>query len=108
MSLLSEDAYVKNTDPCTSFYNIISTYTPNVDHVGPFPDEGYILVIVFTFIRWIELYHTIDATASSAAECLLKRFGPPNHLRSDNGPYLIREFLLLVGVKYYLCRKMQS
>ena len=62
-------------------------------------DGGYILVIVCTFTRWIELYHTLDATAE---ECLLKhfgRFGAPYQLRSDNGPHfiadLIREFLLL-------------
>ena len=45
----------------------------------------------------------------TAAECLLKhfgRFGAPYQLRSDNGPHfiadLIREFLLLIGVKHYL------
>ena len=49
----------------------------NIDFifVGPFPDGGYILVIACTFTRWIELYHTLDATALSAAECLLKHFG---------------------------------
>ena len=56
-----------------------STYTPmeclNIDFIGPFPDQGYILVIVDTFTRWVELYHTTDATASSAAECLFKHFG---------------------------------
>ena len=46
-----------------------------IDFVGPFPDGAYILVIVCTFTRWIELYHTLDATALSAAECLLKHFG---------------------------------
>ena len=59
--------------------------------------------------RWVELYHTTDATALSAAECLLKHFGcfgAPHQLRSDNGPHfiaeIIREFLLLVGVKHCL------
>ena len=81
-----------------------STYTPmeclNIDFIGPFPDQGYILVIVDTFTRWVELYRTTDATALSAAECLLKhfgRFGAPHQLRSDNGPHfiadVIREFL---------------
>ena len=92
-----------------------STYTPmeclNIDFVGSFPDGGYILVyaVVCTFTRCIELYHTLDATALSAAECLLKRFGrfgAPYQLRSDNGPHfiadLIREFLLLIGVKHCL------
>ena len=49
-----------------------STYTPmeclNIDFIGPFPDQGYILVIVDTFTRWVELYHTSHATALSAAE----------------------------------------
>ena len=90
-----------------------STYTPmeclNIDFFGPFPDEGYILVIVCTFTRWIEFYHTLDATALSAAECLLKhfgRFGAPYQLRSDNGPHFmadfIREFFLLIGVTHCL------
>ena len=56
-----------------------STYTPmeclNIDFIGPFLDQGYILVIVDTFTRWVELYHTTDATSLSAAECLLKHFG---------------------------------
>ena len=63
------------------------------------------LFITDTFTRWVELYHTTDATALSAAECLLKHFGrfgaPP-----DNGPHflaeIIREFLLLLGVKHCL------
>ena len=77
----------------------------NICFVDPFPDQGYIPVIVDTFTRWVELYHTTDATALSAAECLLKhfgRFGAPHQLRSDNGPHfiaeVIRDFLLLVGV----------
>ena len=90
-----------------------STYTPmerlNVDFIGPFPDQEYILVIIDAFTRWVELYHTTDATALSAAECLLKhfgRFGAPHQLRSDNGPHfiadVIREFLHLIGVKHCL------
>ena len=90
-----------------------STYTPmeclNIDFVGPFPDGGYILVIIDTFTRWVELFHTIDATASSAAKCLFQhfgRFGSPYQLRSDNGPHfiadLITEFLSLVGVQHCL------
>jgi transposase InsO family protein len=78
----------------------------NVGFVGPFQDGGYIFVIIDTFTRWVELFHTIDATASSAAKCLLQhfgRFGAPYQLRSDNGPHfladLIGEFLSLVGVQ---------
>ena len=79
----------------------------NIDFIGPILDQGYILVIVATFTRWVELYYTTDA---SAAEWFLKhssRFGAPHQLRSDNGPHfiaeIIREFLLLlVGVKHCL------
>jgi transposase InsO family protein len=90
-----------------------STYTPmeclNIDFIGPFPDGGFILVIVDTFTRWVELFPTIDATAASAAQALLHhfgRFGAPSQLRSDNGPHfiadLIREFLSLIGTQHCL------
>ena len=53
--------------------------------------------------------YTKDASALSAAYCLVKhfgRFGAPLQLRSDNGPHfiadLIREFLALVGVQHWL------
>ena len=63
--------------PIHAHHFTTSTYTPvecsKIDFVGPFPDGGYILVIVCTFTR------------------------------SDNGSHfiadLIREFLLLIGVK---------
>ena len=38
----------------TSNYAIFDTL--NVDYVGPFPDKGYILVIIDTFTRWTELF----------------------------------------------------
>ena len=85
--------------PIHAHHFTTSTFTPmecfNIDLVGPFPDGGYILVIVRTFTRWIELYDTLDATALSAAEWLLKlfgRFGAPYQLRSDNGPHFIVSF----------------
>ena len=78
----------------------------NIDFIGPFPDKGYILVIVCTFTRWLDLYGTADATALSTAECLLQyfdRFGAPHQLRSDNGPHfiadVIKKFLALVGIE---------
>ena len=56
-----------------------STYTPmdclNIDFIGPFPDGGYVLVIIDTFTRWVELFHTEDATALSTAKYLLQHFG---------------------------------
>jgi transposase InsO family protein len=90
-----------------------STYTPmeclNVDFIGPYPDGGYVLVIVDTFTRWIELFHSEDATAKSAATHLLHqfgRFGAPNKLRSDRGPHfialVIKTFMSMVGVDHCL------
>ena len=61
------------------------------------------------FTRWVEPYATSDATALSAANCLLQhfgRFGAPHQLRSDNGPHfiadVIKEFLALVGTSHCL------
>ena len=99
--------------PIYAHHFTTSTYTPmeclNIDFVGPFLDRGYILAILCTFARWIELYHTLETTALSAAECLLKhfgRFGAPYQLRSDNGPHfiadLIREFLLLIIIFLFI------
>jgi hypothetical protein len=90
-----------------------STYSPmeclNMDFVGPFPNKGYILCIVDTFSRWIELFCTLDATALSTAKCLLQhfgRFGTPAQLRSDRGPHfiadVIKEFTELVGTQQNL------
>ena len=79
----------------------------NIDFIGPFPDKGYIFFDTFT--RWFKLYHTPDATAKSATQCLIKhfgRFGAPAQIRSDNGPHfsaeVFREFLDAVVVRH--CR----
>ena len=90
-----------------------STYTPmdclNIDFIGPFPDKGYILVIVCIFTRWMDLHRTADATALSPTECLPQhsgRFGAPPQLRSDKGPHfiadVIKEFLALAGIEQCL------
>ena len=90
-----------------------SRYTPmeclNIDYVGPFPDGGYILVIIDCFTRWIELFAVDSATGTSSAWCLLQhfgRFGAPSQLRSDRGSHfvnsVIREFLMLVGTEHCL------
>ena len=104
---MSENEHVENPDPCSWYYNHEECL--NIVFIDPFPDQGFILVIVDTFTRWVELYHTTDTTTLSAAECLLKhfgRFGAPHQLRSDNGPHfvadVIREFLYLIGVLHTL------
>ena len=79
-----------------------STYRPmdtlNIDFIGPFPDKGYVLVIIDTFSRWVELYATNDATAKAACKCLIEhfgRFGCPSYIRSDNGPHFVNDLIRL-------------
>ena len=81
----------------------------NIDYIGPFPDRGYILVIIDAFSRWTEMFWCKDVTAQSASECLLThfgRFGSPKMIRSDRGSHfandLIKEFLDLTGTPHNL------
>jgi transposase InsO family protein len=81
----------------------------NIDFVGPYPDGGYILVIIDTFTRWVELYLAAKADAEHAALSLYQhfgRFGAPTQLRSDRGSHfvngLIKDFLSLVGTQHCL------
>ena len=83
--------------------------TSKTDYIGPFPDKGYILVIIDTFSRWTEMFWCKDATAQSASECLLThfgRFGSPNMIRSDRGSHfandLIKEFIDLTDTPHNL------
>ena len=78
----------------------------NINVIGPFPDNGYILTIIDTFTRWAKLCHIPDATALSDTQCLLillGRFVAPAHIRSDNGPHftaeIFRDLLGAVGVQ---------
>ena len=90
-----------------------STYRPfdtvNIDYVGPYPDNGYVLVMICSFTRWTELYWCADNTAQSACECLLQffgRFGAPSMIRSDRGGHfmndIVREFLIRTGTPHNL------
>ena len=94
--------------PVNAYRYTTSTYKPmeclNIDFIGPYPDKGYILVIIDTFTRFVELIPCTDATAKSACNGLLShigRYGAPKYLRSDNGPQfankVIEEFLQMVG-----------
>ena len=67
--MLSENEYVGNTNARSWTSTYTSLECLNRDFIGPFPDKGYILVIVCTFTRWVELYATADATALSGVEC---------------------------------------
>ena len=103
--LSAKDPKINASHFATSNYAIFDTL--NVDYIGPFPDKGYILVIIDTFTRWTELFWCVDADAKSAADCLLAhfgRFGSPNMIRSDRGSHfankLIKEFLDLCGTPH--------
>jgi hypothetical protein len=99
--------------PINAIKYIASTYHTmeclNIDFVGPYPDNGYVLVIIDTFTRWIELYPSVDATAKSALEGLIQhfgRYGCPRAIRSDRGPHfaneLIKGFLKATGTPHNL------
>jgi transposase InsO family protein len=90
-----------------------STYQPmvrlNIDFIGPFPDGGYILTIIDTFTRWVELFICEHANAQEAARCLFEhfgRFGAPSQIQSDRGSHfvnhLIAEFLAYMGTEHCL------
>ena len=88
----------------TSIYRPFDT--ANIDYISPYPDGGYVLVMICSFTRWTELYCCADNTAHSACECLLqffRRFGAPSMIRSDCGSHFmndtVREFLLRTGRK---------
>ena len=99
--------------PIQVHHYVTSTYTPfevlNIDYVGPYPDEGYVLVIICAFTRWTELYWCRDASAEWATDCLVQqfgRFGAPSMIRSDRGSHfandLIKEFLDRTGTPHNL------
>ena len=105
--LSAKDPKINTSHFATSNYAIFDTL--NVDYIGPFPDKGYILVIIDTFTRWTELFWCADADAKSAAGCLLAhfgRFGSPNMIRSDRGSHfaneLTKELLDLCGTPHNL------
>jgi hypothetical protein len=90
-----------------------STYRPfdtiNIDYVGPYPDNGYVLVMICSFTRWVELYWCSNDTAHCACESLLQffgRFGAPSMIRSDRGSHfmndIVGEFLLRTGTPHNL------
>ena len=58
--------------PIKAYRYTTSTYKPmeclNIDFIGPFPDKGYILVMIGTFSWFFELYATADATLNQRAK----------------------------------------
>ena len=91
----------------------VATYAPtvrlNIDFIGPINDDGYILNIIDSFSKWVELFASDKCTALKAAHCLLqhfRRYDAPSQILSDNGSHfvneVIREFLQLVGTQHKL------
>ena len=64
--LSAVDAKINAAHFSTATHAIFDTL--NIDYVGPFPDKGYILVIIDAFSRWTEMFWCKDANAESAAE----------------------------------------
>jgi hypothetical protein len=69
-----------------------------MDTIGPLPDsrEGhkYILVIIDTFSRWVELLPIPDVSAVTAADSFLQfigRYGTPCSILTDNGTQFINQ-----------------
>ena len=100
--------YLSVKIPINSYTYTTSTYKPmeylNIDFIGPFPDKGYVLVMIDKFTRFVELYATKDATAKAAYTALVEhvgRYGSPRYIRSDNGPHfanhVIDDFTKLAG-----------
>ena len=80
--LSAVDAKINAAHFSTSTHAIFDTL--NIDYVGPFPDKGYILVIIDAFSRWIEMFWCKDANAESAAESLFTHFGRFGSVTSDD------------------------
>jgi hypothetical protein len=83
----------------------------NVDTLGPFPTDSegnnYVIVVIDTFTRFLELYPAKDCKAVEAAKALLihvGRYGAPYQIRSDNGTQyvnnMITELLRLIGITH--------
>ena len=83
---------------------VLSTVSPMtriaIDTIGPFPTDmgfSHIIVIIDTFSRCIELFHTTDVTATSAASALWQhscRFRTPNEIMTDKGSQFMNDTLI--------------
>jgi transposase InsO family protein len=82
----------------------------NWDTIGPFPEDKYgnkyIIVIIDSFSRLVELYPCRSTTADEACKALLGqlgRYGCPDEIVSDRGSQYVNEIVdelcKLVGIK---------
>jgi transposase InsO family protein len=83
----------------------------SIDTLGPLPADAegneYIIVIIDSFTRWVELYPSRDATAAEAVKALIsyiKTFGQPSQLLSDNGTQyanqVVAELCTILGTEH--------
>jgi transcription termination factor NusB len=84
-----------------------------MDHIGPLvaDEKGhqYVLVLIDSFSRWVELYPTKGVTADETAKCIfqhLGRFGAPERILTDRGTAfhneLVSELIHLSNSKHVL------
>ena len=69
----------------------------NIDFIGFFKDGGYILTIIDTFTRWVELYLCKSADAQEAARCLFEHFGrfeAPSRIISDRDSHFVNHVVM--------------
>ena len=70
----------------------------------------YLLVLVDTFLGWVEAFPAAQEMAAAVAEVLtahlIPRFGLPNSLQSDNGPAFIsqisQQVATALGISWHL------
>lgn len=72
----------------------------NIDTIGPLEKDedgnSFIIVIIYCFTRWVELYGVKDTSAAEAANALLQhigRFGAPGTLRFDRGSQYVNNII---------------
>ena len=81
-----------------------ATYTPwqriNIDTIGPLPpdehDNKYIIVIIDTFTRYVELYAVKGVDAEHAVHAInahCGRYGVPEQIVSDGGTQFINTLM---------------
>ena len=93
-----------------------ASYNPfevlHLDHNGPLSKNAhgnkYMLVIIDTFSRWVELFPTKSTTAIETASVMLNhigRFRSPQVIHTDQGPAfhneLVQELFRLCGIEHF-------
>ena len=94
---MSEKNIVTVTRPYT-VANLRPMEQLHVDFIGPINVEGnntnYVLVVLDSFTRFVELFPTPNNTAKTALECLIHhfgRYGTPLSIKTDGGSEFISD-----------------